>query len=93
MVPTRQAQPTVARREGVPTDEMSRLTMTEKGDQGDVVRVSHPAQQLASIEDMEVDKQSRGSKRKRSTSREDLEYEGSDDKEDEEEKWSRRRAR
>ena len=93
MVPTKPARPTVAHREGVPTDEMSRLTMTEKGDQGDVVRVSHPAQWLASIEDMEVDEQSRGLKRKRSTSREDLEYEGSDDKEDEEEKWSWHQAR
>ena len=62
--------------------------MREKGDQGDVVRVSHPARRLASIEDMEVDEQSRGSKRKRSASR-DLEYEGSEDEEDEEEKRSR----
>ena len=67
--------------------------MTEKGDQGEVVRVSRPARRLASIEDMEVDEQSRGSKRKRSASREDPEYEGSDDEEDEEEKRSRRQAR
>ena len=73
-------------------DEMSRLTMMETGDQGDVVRVRRPARRLASIEDMEVDKQSRGLKRKRSASR-DPEYEGSDDEEDEEEKRSWRRAR
>ena len=73
-------------------DKMSKLTMMEKGDQGDVVRVSHLARQLALIEDMEVDEQSRGSKRKRSASR-DLEYEGSGNKEDEEEKRSRRWAR
>ena len=92
MVPTKPARPMAACREGVPTDEMSRLTMTEKGDQGDMVRVSCLARQLASIEDMEVDEQLRGSKRKRSTSR-DLEYEGSDDEEDEEEKRSQHRAR
>ena len=69
-------------------DEMSRLTMMEKGDQGDVVRVSCPAWWLALIDDMEVDEQLRGLKRKRSASR-DLEYEGSEDEEDEEEKRSR----
>ena len=73
-------------------DKMSRLTMTEKGDQGDVVRVSRLARQLVSIEDMEVDEQSRGLKRKRSASR-DPEYEGSDDEEDEEEKQSWHQAR
>ena len=67
--------------------------MMEKGDQGDVDRVSRPARRLASIEDMEVDEQSQGLKRKRSASREDPEYEGSDDEEDEEEKRSRHRAR
>ena len=95
MVPTKPVRPTAAHREGVPTDEMSRLIMTEKGDQGDVVRVRRPAWRLASIEDMEVDKQLRGSKRKRSTSR-DPEYEGSDDEEDEEEKrswhWARQQG-
>ena len=92
MVPTKPVRPMAARREGIPTDEMSRLTMTEKGDQGDVVRVRHPARRLALIEDMEVDEQSRGSKRKRSASR-DPEYEGSDNEEDEEEQRSRHRAR
>ena len=64
---------------------MAKLTMSEKGDREDVVRVSRPARRLASLEDMDVDDPSRGSKRKRDSSR-DSEFVVSDGWADDEEK-------
>ena len=84
VVPIKTHRPVAPRREGPPTDEMARLTMAEKQDRGDAVRVSRPARRLGSIEEMDVDEGSRGSKRKRDDSR-DPEYIGSDAEEDEEE--------
>jgi len=91
VVPIKMHRPVAPRREGPPTDEMARLTMAEKQDCGDAVRVSHPAQRLGLIEEMDVDEGSRGSKRKRDNSR-DPEYIGSDAEEDEDEKEDEKEA-
>ena len=42
--------------------------MAEKEDRGEVIRVSCPAQHLTSLEEMDIDEKSQGSKRKRDTS-------------------------
>ena len=63
------SRPTVACREGSPTDQMVKLTMSEKEDREDIVRVSQPAQHLVLLEDMNVDDLSQGLKRKRNSSR------------------------
>ena len=91
VVPKNASRPTAARREGPPMDQMAKLTMSEKGDREDVVRVSRPARRLASLEDMDVDDPSRGSKRKRDSSRES-EFVVSDGQAEDEEKPLRRRA-
>ena len=70
---------------------MAQLTMSEKGDRQDVVRVSRPARRLASLEDLDVDDPSRGSKRKRDSSR-DSKFVVSDGRADNEEKLLRHRA-